>query len=92
MQGVAIQSYLRRSHSDLLHLMENSANIRIVKGAYSEDKNEAYQSNNETTQIFSRLMKVILKKNLTRELWPLLRMTQVLLMKPYHCLRKDQKN
>jgi proline dehydrogenase len=60
--GVAIQSYLRRSHSDLLHLMENSANIRIVKGAYSEDKNEAYQSNNETTQNFSRLMKVILKE------------------------------
>jgi len=28
--GVAIQSYLRRSHSDLLHLMENSANLRIV--------------------------------------------------------------
>ena len=60
--GVAIQSYLRRSHSDLLHLMENSANIRIVKGAYSEDKNIAYQSNNETTQNFSRLMKVILKE------------------------------
>jgi proline dehydrogenase len=61
--GVAIQSYLRRSHSDLLHLMENSANLRIVKGAYSEEKNEAYQSNNEITQNFSALMKLVLKES-----------------------------
>ena len=59
--GVAIQSYLRRSQSDLLHLMENSANIRIVKGAYSEEKDRAYQSNNEITQNFSRLMKLVYK-------------------------------
>jgi proline dehydrogenase len=61
--GVAIQSYLRRSHSDLLHLMENSANLRIVKGAYSEEKHEAYQSNSEIGQNFSRLMNVILKES-----------------------------
>lgn len=61
--GVAIQSYLRRSHSDLLHLMENSANLRIVKGAYSEEKHEAYQSNSEISQNFSRLMNVILKES-----------------------------
>jgi proline dehydrogenase len=61
--GVAIQSYLRRSHSDLLHLMENSTNLRIVKGAYSEEKNEAYQSNNEITQNFSRLMKLVFKES-----------------------------
>ena len=60
--GVAIQSYLRRSQSDLLHLMENSANIRIVKGAYSEEKDRAYQSNNEITQNFSRIMKLIFKE------------------------------
>lgn len=61
--GVAIQSYLRRSHSDMLHLMENSANLRIVKGAYSEEKPEAYQSNNEITQNFSTLMKLVLKES-----------------------------
>ncbi len=60
--GVAIQSYLRRSQSDLLHLMENSANIRIVKGAYSEEKDRAYQSNCEITKNFSRLMKLIFKE------------------------------
>jgi proline dehydrogenase len=61
--GVAIQSYLRRSHSDLLHLMENSANLRIVKGAYSEEKLQAYQSNNEITQNFSALMKLVFKES-----------------------------
>lgn len=57
--GVAIQSYLRRSHSDLLHLMENSANVRIVKGAYSGEKNEAFQSNSEISQNYLRLMNVM---------------------------------
>jgi proline dehydrogenase len=61
--GVAIQSYLRRSYSDLLHLMENSANLRLVKGAYSGEKNNAYQSNSEITQNYSRLMKVMLKES-----------------------------
>ena len=61
--GVAIQSYLRRSYSDLLHLMENSANLRIVKGAYSGEKNDAYQSNSEITKNYSRLMNVMLKES-----------------------------
>jgi proline dehydrogenase len=60
--GVAIQSYLRRSQSDLLHLMENSANLRIVKGAYSGEKNEAFQSNNEISQNYSRLLNVMFKQ------------------------------
>jgi len=61
--GVAIQSYLKRSHSDLLHLMEHSANLRIVKGAYSEEKDKAYQSNNEINQNFSALMKLALEES-----------------------------
>jgi proline dehydrogenase len=61
--GVAIQSYLRRSRSDLLHLMENSANLRIVKGAYSEEKNKAYQSNNEISRNFLSLMKLVLNES-----------------------------
>lgn len=60
--GVAIQSYLKRSYSDLLHLMESSANLRIVKGAYSGGTDEAYQSNSEVSQNFSRLMRVVMKE------------------------------
>ena len=61
--GVAIQSYLRRSYSDLLHLMENSANLRIVKGAYIGEKNEAYQSHSQVSKNYSRLMNVMLKES-----------------------------
>jgi proline dehydrogenase len=60
--GVAIQSYLKRSYSDLLHLMESSANLRIVKGAYSGETDEAYQSNSEVSKNFSRLMRVVMKE------------------------------
>src|SRR6187431_2223546 len=59
--GVAIQSYLKRSYSDLLHLMESSANLRIVKGAYRGEVDEAYQSSSEVSQNFSSLMRVVLK-------------------------------
>jgi proline dehydrogenase len=61
--GVAIQSYLRRSYSDLLHLMENSANLRIVKGAYSGEKDDAFRSDSEISQNYSRLMTVMLKES-----------------------------
>ena len=61
--GVAIQSYLRRSYSDLLHLMEKSANLRIVKGAYNGEKKEAYRSNTEISRNYSRLMNVMLKES-----------------------------
>jgi proline dehydrogenase len=60
--GVAIQSYLKRSYSDLLHLMESSANLRIVKGAYSGETDEAYQSNSGVSKNFLRLMRVVMKE------------------------------
>src|SRR4029078_1456335 len=59
--GVAIQSYLKRSYSDILHLIENSANLRIANAAYSGETDEAYQSNRDISQNFSRLMKVVMK-------------------------------
>jgi proline dehydrogenase len=62
--GVAIQSYLKRSYSDILHLIENSANLRIVKGAYSGETDQAYQSNSDISQNFSRLMRVVMKEGI----------------------------
>jgi len=47
----------------LLHLMEHSANLRIVKGAYSNEKDKAYQSNTEINQNFSALMKLVLEES-----------------------------
>lgn len=57
--GVAVQSYLKRSMSDLLHLLEQDANIRIVKGAYTENEEIAFRSINKINYNFSEMMNVI---------------------------------
>ena len=57
--GVAIQSYLKRSSSDLLHLMEQGASIRLVKGAYREEKSIAFQTMDKINANFSKLMKIL---------------------------------
>jgi proline dehydrogenase len=58
--GLVIQSYLRRSHSDLMHLVEHGANIRLVKGAYSQDRINAFQATQEIDNNFSMLMRFML--------------------------------
>ena len=55
--GLVIQSYLRRSQSDLMHLVEHGANIRLVKGAYSQDRINAFQATREIDNNFSMLMR-----------------------------------
>jgi proline dehydrogenase len=57
---LVIQSYLRRSHSDLMHLVEHGANIRLVKGAYSQDRINAFQTKREIDNNFSMLMRFML--------------------------------
>ena len=56
--GIAIQSYLKRSGSDLLHLLEQGAAVRLVKGAYREDKSIAFQSMEKINSNFSKLMRM----------------------------------
>ena len=60
--GVAIQSYLKRSSSDLLHLLEQDANIRLVKGAYSENEEIAFRSTDKINSNFSELMTMIFSR------------------------------
>ena len=57
--GVAIQAYLKRSSSDLLHLLEQGANIRLVKGAYSEKEEIAFRSMGQINSNFSKLMNML---------------------------------
>ena len=57
--GVALQSYLRRSTSDLLHLLEKGANVRITKGAYRQNEENAFQSMSEINSNFSKLIKML---------------------------------
>ena len=57
--GVAVQSYLKRSSSDLLHLVEQGASVRLVKGAYREDESIAFKSMGKINSNFSKLMKIL---------------------------------
>jgi proline dehydrogenase len=57
--GVAIQSYLRRSASDLLHIIEHAGKVRLVKGAYDESEEHALIAKEEVNANYSKLMKML---------------------------------
>jgi proline dehydrogenase len=57
--GVAIQSYLRRSASDLLHIIEHAGKVRLVKGAYDESEEHALVTKEEVNANYSKLMKML---------------------------------
>jgi len=59
MTGVAIQSYLRRSASDLLHIIEHGGMVRLVKGAYHEPEEQAFTSKEEVNGNYLKLMKML---------------------------------
>jgi proline dehydrogenase len=61
--GLAIQAYLKRSSSDLLHLLEEGANVRVVKGAYRESENNAFQSADKINLNFSKLMQMLFENS-----------------------------
>ena len=55
--GIAIQANLKRSKQDLDILLEHGAKIRLVKGAYRENKKTAYKTRNEVDENYKKLMK-----------------------------------
>jgi proline dehydrogenase len=59
MVGIAIQSYLRRSASDLLHIIECGGKVRLVKGAYHESEEHIFVTNEEVNANYSKLMKML---------------------------------
>jgi proline dehydrogenase len=54
--GLAIQCYLRRSEDDLKRLEPLQPKIRLVKGAYREPPNVAFQDKAEVDQNYVRLL------------------------------------
>jgi proline dehydrogenase len=60
--GVVIQSYLYRSEADVEKLLEAGARVRLVKGAYNEPKEVAFQSKRDVDRNFEKLMKALLKR------------------------------
>jgi proline dehydrogenase len=59
--GAVIQSYMRRSESDVEKLLAEGIRIRLCKGAYKEPPELAYQKKSEVDENYVRLMKVLMK-------------------------------
>jgi proline dehydrogenase len=58
--GIVIQSYLRRSADDVRRMNELGARVRLVKGAYREPRDVAFQEKEEVDQNFRELMDLLL--------------------------------
>ena len=61
--GVVLQSALRRSASDLLHLMEVNAKVRLVKGAYHENEGIAFVHHEEINANYIKLLEMLFSRN-----------------------------
>lgn len=59
MTGIAMQAYLRRTASDILHVIENGGKVRLVKGAYHEPHEHAFDTREEVDANYSKLMKIL---------------------------------
>jgi len=60
--GVAIQAYLKRSNEDVDRVLDSKGVVRLVKGAYKESSTIAFKRKAQTTENFSRLMKVMFER------------------------------
>lgn len=58
--GTVIQSYLKRSADDIRRLNVHGVRVRLVKGAYKEPKNIAYQKKSDVDGAFVDLMQMLL--------------------------------
>jgi proline dehydrogenase len=58
--GTVIQSYLKRSEADIRRLNALGSRVRLVKGAYKEPKDVAYQKKSEVDAAFVDLMRLLL--------------------------------
>lgn len=59
--GVVLQSYLKRSEADVHRVNKLGARVRLVKGAYKEPADAAYQLKSEVDSQFVKLMQILLK-------------------------------
>jgi proline dehydrogenase len=61
--GLVLQSYLFRTDDDLRRIHALGARVRLVKGAYKEPKQIAYQKKKDVDDAFVRLMQRLLDEN-----------------------------
>jgi proline dehydrogenase len=60
--GVVLQSYMKRSEADVHRVNKLGARVRLVKGAYKEPADAAYQQKSEVDAQFVKLMQILLKE------------------------------
>jgi proline dehydrogenase len=60
--GIAVQAYLRRSAGDVDRANAMGASVRLVKGAYNEPRDVAFQHKAEVDASFVALMKALLER------------------------------
>ena len=58
--GVVLQSYLPRSEADAARMNALGARVRLVKGAYNEPRDVAYQAKADVDAAFVRIMQMLL--------------------------------
>src|SRR5271166_5277959 len=61
--GTVIQSYLKRSESDVEKLLSEGIRIRLCKGAYKEPASIAFESKADVDANYVKLMKVLMKSS-----------------------------
>ncbi|MGH9739462.1 MAG: proline dehydrogenase family protein [Candidatus Acidiferrales bacterium] len=64
--GVCVQAYLRRTAPDVESLVSLGANVRLVKGAYSEPPQIAFKKKSEVDENFFRLAQALLSPEARR--------------------------
>ncbi len=57
--GLAIQANLKRTRKDLALLLKKGAKIRLVKGAYHENKTIAYKTRHEVDENYKKLVEIL---------------------------------
>ena len=58
--GIVVQSYLRRTESDVRELLKIPARIRLCKGAYNENATVAFPDKKDVDDNYIRLMQMLL--------------------------------
>jgi proline dehydrogenase len=62
--GTVIQSYLRRSESDIENLLAERIRIRLCKGAYKEPAEIAFPLKSDVDANYVKLMKILMKSGI----------------------------
>jgi proline dehydrogenase len=62
--GTVIQSYLKRSESDVEKLLGESIRIRLCKGAYKESADIAFAAKSDVDANYVKLMKILMKSGI----------------------------